>query len=376
MTTKAARKGHVPTARRQLMAEPAKLAVTLAAVAAAMALVLLLAGLRRGIGDQATLYVDRQAPVLVGQKGVRNFIAQPSVLPDALGARVAALPGVAWVTPVTHGYAMFRLHGQRALSLLVGYDEGRGGGPWSLAEGRRATAGGEIVLDRVFASSHDLQVGSTLSYRGAQLRVVGLSSGTAGWMMPLGFAARSFVNELKGKPGTATFFFVQPTAGTTAETLVRRINDAVPEVSAVRREQLAANDRELFVGAFNGPLLAMVTIAVVVAIIVIGLSVYSSTIERARDYATLKAIGLPPRRLVGLAAAQAVALAVTGIVAGTLLAFAGRWAISEVAPKFMIEISPSSIGLMALGALAMALAAAALPARYIAHLDPASAFRR
>ena len=143
-----AQRGHVPMARRQLMAEPAKLAVTLAAVAAAMALVLLLAGLRQGIGDQTTLYVDRQAPVLVGQKGVRNFIAQPSVLPDAVGVRVAAVPGVASVTPVTEGYAMFRLHGQRALTLLVGYDEGRGGGPWDLGQGRRPSAS---ALRRPFA---------------------------------------------------------------------------------------------------------------------------------------------------------------------------------------------------------------------------------
>ncbi|MBI5105124.1 MAG: hypothetical protein HZB46_09115 [Solirubrobacterales bacterium] len=71
-----------------------------------------------------------------------------------------------------------------------------------------------------------------------------------------------------------------------------------------------------------------------------------------------------------------MAIAAAGVAAGTLLAFAGRWAISELAPKFLIEISLTSIVLMALGALAMALVAAALPARYMAHLDPASAFRR
>ena len=368
--------GPVPIARRQLTAEPAKLAVTLAAVAAAMALVLLLAGLRRGIADQTTLYVDRQAPVLVGQEGVRNFIAQPSVLPDAVRARVASVPGVAEVTPVSEQYAMLRLHGQRVLTLLVGYDPGGAGGPWSLAAGRRPTARGEIVLDRTLASDHGLDVGSTLEFRGATLRVVGLSKGTAGWMMSLGFATRSFVDELNRRPGTATFFFVAPEAGTSPQALVARIGRSLPEVSAITRDRLAANDRDLFVGAFNGPLLAMVSIAVVVAIIVIGLSVYSSTIERARDYATLKSIGLAPRHLIRLAAGQAVGIALIGVVAGTLLAFAGRWAIGVLAPKFLIEISPLSIGLMVIGALAMALVAAALPARYMANLDPASAFRR
>lgn len=76
----------VPVARRQLTAEPTKLVVTVLAVAAAVALVLLLAGLRRGMGEQVTLYIDRQAPVLVGQEGARNFLSQTSVLPESLAA--------------------------------------------------------------------------------------------------------------------------------------------------------------------------------------------------------------------------------------------------------------------------------------------------
>jgi len=77
-------RGRVPVARRQLAAEPAKLVVALVAVAAAVALVLLLGGLRRGMGEQVTLYLDRQAPVLVGQEGARDFLSQTSVLPEAL----------------------------------------------------------------------------------------------------------------------------------------------------------------------------------------------------------------------------------------------------------------------------------------------------
>ena len=61
----------VPVAWRQLLAEPAKLVV---AVAAAVARVLLLSGLRRGIGQQVT-YLGRQPPVLVGQVRARAFQA-------------------------------------------------------------------------------------------------------------------------------------------------------------------------------------------------------------------------------------------------------------------------------------------------------------
>ena len=70
---------------------------------------------------------------------------------------------------------MFRLPGKRVLSLLLGYDPGRPGGPWALAEGREPKALGELVIDRVLASAHGLHVGSTLRHRGATLRIVGLS---------------------------------------------------------------------------------------------------------------------------------------------------------------------------------------------------------
>jgi putative ABC transport system permease protein len=129
----------------------------------AIALVLLLAGLRRGIGEQATLYVDHQAPVLVGQEGSRNFLSQTSTLPETIAQRLERVPGVAQAAPIREGYAMFRLHGRRVLALLVGYDRGRAGGPWSLAAGRRPEAQGELVLDSVLASQHDLAVGSSLA---------------------------------------------------------------------------------------------------------------------------------------------------------------------------------------------------------------------
>jgi putative ABC transport system permease protein len=369
-------RGRVPVAWRQLAAEPGKLAVSIAAVAAAVALVLLLTGLRRGMGEQVTLYVDRQAPVLVGQQGARNFLSQSSVLPEELGEAIEGVPGVAGVAPISQQYAMLRLHDRRVLALLVGYDLGKSGGPWELSSGRVPRAEAEIVLDRVLASEHGLEVGTTIEYRGARLEIVGLSDGTSGFMTPLAFATRSTVNAFGRQPRTATFFLVRPDPGLVPEELARRIGTAVPGVSALSREEVAANDRRLFVSPFSGPLRAMVAIAVAVAILVIGLTVYSSTSERSREYATLKALGLRRRALFSLVAVQAGGLAVAGTAVGVLLAFGGAQGVAALAPKYLISLSAGSMALMAAGALAMALAAALVPARYLARVDPASAFRR
>ncbi len=366
----------VPVGRRQLFAEPAKLIVTLAAVAAAVALVLLLGGLRRGMGEQVTLYIDHQAPVLVGQRDARNFLSQTSVLPEALAGDIERVPGVAEATPISQQYAMLRLHERRVLTLLIGYDSGKPGGPWKLASGRTPRATGELVLDRVLATEHGLSIGSTLEHRGAGLRIVGLSSGTSGFMTPLAFALRETVNSLSRQPGTANFFLVRPDRGIPPEVLAARINRSVARVSALTRAEVTANDRRLFVDPFSGPLLAMVAIAFAVAILVIGLAVYSSTVERSREYATLKALGLRRRALFRLVGAQAAGLALAGTALGILLAFAAARGVSELAPKYLIAISVGSVAAMGASALAMALFAALVPARFLARLDPASAFRR
>ena len=366
----------VPVARRQLESEPAKVVVTVLAVAAAVALVLMLSGLRRGISQQVTLYVDHQAPVLVAQTGARDFLAQTSVLPETLGDQLERVPGVQEATPISQQFAMFTLHERRVLAILIGYDPGRAGGPWSLASGRAPRESGELVLDRVIASDHGLGVGSTLSYRGANLRVVGLSSGTVGFMTPLAFTTRATADALRHQPGTANFFLVRPDPGVTPEALTTRIERDVSGVSAMTRTEVAANDRNLFSAVFSKILLPMVAIAFVVAILVIGLAVYSSTAERTREYATLKALGLRRRALYRLVGVQAAALAFAGTALGTLLGFAAARGISAFAPRYLVAISSGTVAVVAVSAVAMALVAALLPARLVARVDPATAFRR
>ena len=368
--------GGVPIGRRQLTAEPAKLIVALAAVAAAVALVLLLTGLRRGIGEQVTIYLDRQPPVLVGQAGTRDFLSQSSVLLPETISRVERVAGVADAAPITEGYAMLALHDKRILTVLVGYDPGRRGGPWKLAAGRAPRALDEVVFDRLLADEHGLAVGSTLHFRGSELRIVGLSSGTSGFMTPLLFSSRETANALNELPGTATFLLVTPKPGFAPVALARRVETEVPGVSANLREALAANDRDLFVSAFAGPLRAMVLIAAAVAVLVIALTVYSSTRDRGKEYATLKTLGLRHWALMRLAAGQAGAIAVSGSALGVLLAAAAARAVAELAPRYLIVVTGSDIARITVASLVFAIVAALVPARYLARLDPATAFRR
>lgn len=362
----------IPIARRQLLADPAKLAVTVAAVAAAVTLVLLLTGLRRGMAD----YLDRQPPILVAQAGARNFLSQTSVLAVSVVDDLRRAPGVAEATPINQQYAMLRLHGGPVLTVLIGYDPGKPGGPWKLASGREPGARNEVVVDRVLASKHDLAIGDTLEYRGAPLRVVGLSSGTSGFMTPLVFVTRETLDALNRQVGTVNFILVSQALGADPRTIAARLNTRFAGISARTREEVAASDRRQFVDRFSAPLLAMVVIAFAVAVLVIGLAVYGSTAERAREYATLKALGLNTFALYRLVVVQAGALALGGIALGLGLTWATVRGVSVLAPEYLIAIGAGSVAAVAASALAMALLAALLPARLVGRLDPASAFRR
>jgi putative ABC transport system permease protein len=367
--------GVVPVARRQLLSEPAKVVVAVLAVGAAVALVLLLTGLRRGMGEQVTTYLRHEPPVLVGQEGTRNFLSQTSVLPDADIARVARVRGVAEVAPISQGYAMLALHGKHILTVLIGYEPGRIGGPWALAVGR-APGDGELVLDETLAEEHGLKIGSLLDVRGTRLRIVGLSRDTSGFMTPLAFTTRATANELNDQPKTATFLLVKPGAGVAPAALISGINAAVPGVSALERDQLAARDRDAFVGAFSGPLSAMTTIAGAVAILVIAITIYSATRDRSREYATLTAIGLTRAGLLRLVGLQSVVLAVAGTAVGVVFAIVAVRGVAAVAPKYLIALTARDALAMALAALLFAFVAGLVPARYLANLDPATAFQR
>jgi putative ABC transport system permease protein len=68
-------------------------------------------------------------------------------------------------------------------------------------------------------------------------------------------------------------------------------------------------------------------------------------------------------------------LAGLGLVAGGLLLAGGRTLLGWARPQFEVVITPALLAQAVGAALVMALLAAIIPARRLAHLDPASAYR-
>jgi putative ABC transport system permease protein len=145
---------------------------------------------------------------------------------------------------------------------------------------------------------------------------------------------------------------------------------AVVDPPALRRSVLEATTK-----VFGSPLRLMVAIAYLAGVLIVALTVYAQVAERRREYGIIKALGASRRRLGVLALAQTLILAVLGLAAGGLLLAAGRALLGWARPQFEVVITGGLL-VQAIGAaLVMALLAAIAPARRLARLDPATAYR-
>lgn len=361
--------GAVPLARRNLFAEPRRLVASVAGVGLAVMLILLLDGMWAGLRQQSTIYVDRSGGDLyVLQPGVRDLTAGTGSLPMATLATVRADPGVSWAAPVRTAYVVLQLHARKVAVYVVGSVPGERGGAWSISSGRAPAADDEIVLGTILARRHGIRVGDRIDVMGQRLRVVGLSD-SSGYMFAYVFVTHSALERLSGSPGTSFVLAGAADPGVVADRLRGQ------GLNVLSAGQVRANDLRLATGIFGSPLRLMVGIGLAAGTLIIALSAYTSVIERRREYGITRAMGATRARLIRVALAQTLALAALGLIAGWGLFFAGRALIEQARPQFAVLLTAGAVGRAAAAALVMALLAAVTPARRLAALEPAIAYR-
>lgn len=357
-------------ARRNLLRDRTRFALSVAAVATSIAVMLLLAGYRSGVYEQSASYL-RNAPgdVVVVERGVANFLGTSSVLPAGTVEAVAMAPGVARAVPIVSQFVIFESHDRKDGFVLIGYEPSLGGGPWRLAAGREPAALDELVLDRATARLHDIAVGAQIAVLDRVLTVVGLSDGTTFWAGSIGFATSATVRELLRAPGLTSFILVETTGDFNSMLL------APLGVEAVAKSRVIANDAALMARIYDAPIGLMVAVAFVVGMLVVGVVIFSATAERRREYGALKAIGIRNGLLYRIVAAQATSAALAGAGVGTLLAYAAAAVLMAWRPQFLVVIEPELVAPVTLASLAMATGAALVPARLLARMAPAEVFR-
>jgi putative ABC transport system permease protein len=115
------------------------------------------------------------------------------------------------------------------------------------------------------------------------------------------------------------------------------------------------------IGLFTSLLLTVSTV-------IVGLIIYTMTIDKKKAIATLKLIGAPDRRIVGLIVQQALAMGVISFLAGAALISAGK----GYFPRRVVLEPADALALFGVVVVACLLASA-LGVRTALKIDPASA---
>lgn len=364
----------VPVGRRFLFAERRRAALTVTGVAAALLLILILEGIFAGAIERVTFYIrSSPADVFVSQSGVRTMHMSASVVPPDTARTAASLPGVAWAEPI--GFTTGSVSGPDGdqLTYLVGYDTTSGyGGPTTIVAGR-APRLGEAVLDEQAADQLGVELGGAADVLGTRLRVVGLSTGGTSITNTTVFVSEEEFTSSLGDQ--ASYVLVGADPGVAPETLRDRLAATVPGVTVQTRDQFAASEADIVTDMTADLLRMMSTIGLLIALAVTALGLMTATLARLRDFAVLKAVGAPLRRLVAAVATQVAwtvgLAALLAVALGLLL----TWALQPVAPTVEISITAGAVTRTTLEALGVGLVAALWPLRRIAALDAATAFR-
>jgi len=168
---------------------------------------------------------------------------------------------------------------------------------------------------------------------------------------------------------------VQLKPGEHPEEICNRINSSIYGVKAWPSEQLAASTEKKILSSSGIALSTgtLIVFALIAGFFIIGLTMYSSALDRLKDYGTLKAIGAGNSYITRLILSQAMIFAILGLLTGLLLLEGFRVGVAK--SGLIFNFSPVVLLSMFITISLIAAAGASFALQRIRSVEPAAVFR-
>lgn len=349
-----------------------------------LGVVLSMIGIYRGLVEDAlTLARAPAADVWIVESGTRGPFAESSRIPGDTREAIARLQGVASAGSVTYQSVETSHHGAKLRLYVVGFEPGRPGGPERLVTGRTI---GRDHFEMIADKRAGLALGETVALGRDRFTVVGLTDGqvssggdpvvylTLRDSQELQFelappAARR--QEARGVGGenldTVNAVVARVSANTSPDSVASTARRWKHLAAMTQAEQETILTRSVVerarkqIGLFTAILL-------VVSAVIIALIVYTMTMDKLREIATLKLIGAPDRTIVGLIVQQALAMGLIGFGFGAILIAS----IKDYFPRRVV-LQPDDGLALAAAVIVVCVLASGLGVRLALKIDPATA---
>ncbi|KKT75004.1 MAG: ABC transporter permease [Microgenomates group bacterium GW2011_GWA2_44_7] len=241
--------------------------------------------------------------------------------------------------------------------------------------GAASPGDGEIIVDKVFARQNDLWIGDQIEVFDKVLTISGITEKQNVLIYSRGFMELSEAKEIFRDRNSVNFILVKLADPSQAKTIADRLDKQIDGISAYETNEFAKMNGEEITNNFLPIILVITIIGFLTGAVVVGLTIYTSTLEKIREYGVLKAIGATNKQLFFIVLEQALWFCGVGLIAGLFLTWIVTSVATEVVPVIMAEYNLSIYMIVVALTLLMSILASFVPIKRISGIDPATIFK-
>jgi len=368
-------------ASRNLFHDRVRLIATAVGIVFSIVLVTVQLGVFLSFERMVTTMIDHAEGDFWIVPGETKSFEDSSLLSARARLQALSVGGVKAAVPVVIGYASWRKpNGASTPVLVVGAPESSAGlQPWNVVEGsRRDLAMPEgVAIDRSYFGELGIaQIGERAEIDNQKARVVAVTSGIRSFTtMPDVFTSLERARAYLGVPANeANYFIVRLAPGADTAAVRSALAARLPDAEILTAEEFRQRTRQfwLFDTGAGAALLGSAILGIIVGTIIVAQTLYSSTKDHLKEFATLRAIGSSRAYILKVILGQALLSAVIGFsIAACIDLTLVRMTAGAALPVVMTPAL--TLGLFVLTLLMCATAAVAA-IRVVIRIDPVAVF--
>jgi putative ABC transport system permease protein len=371
-----------PLARRNLVHDKVRLAVTLTGIVFAVVLIVVELGLFVGFTVTTSSIIDHSnVDLWIVSKGT-PYIEQGAPFSERKLYQVLATPGVAAAEKYSVKFTQWQTpSGAKESTQVVGFNPYTGiGGPWNLVEGNveDLKTPDAVILDELYKKKLGVtKVGEIFELNGRRAKVVGFTRGIRAFTTtPYVFTSFKNAQAFNNLEEDQTIFIlVKAAPGVSIPLLQNELQSRLTDVDVLTTAKFSSMTRIywMFTTGAGVAVLIAALLGLVVGVVVVAQTIYATTMDHIREYGTLKAMGAPNSFIYRVIITQAGISAVVGYF---LAMFVSIFVVraSQSGGAAILLPWKMAVGIFFL-TLAMCVSAAVVSINKVTSLDPAMVFR-
>ncbi|MEQ1694965.1 MAG: ABC transporter permease [Hyphomicrobiaceae bacterium] len=370
-------------AYRNLFHDRTSLFVTLIGIVFSVVLVAVQCGLYLGSERTIAAIQDHaDGDLWVVAVGTKSF-DDPAFLGGREKYAVLATPGVATANELVVGFANWRKpKGGTTAVLMIGSNHTDGGlAPWDIVDGSVAAIaapGGVAVEQSYFKDLGISDIGVPAEINNTKVTVQAVTKGIRSFTtLPYVFTTLPRARALlDAAPEQSTYIMVKLQPGANIETVRKSLAARLTNAEILTHDEFRQRglDYWLFETGAGAALIAGAILGLIVGIVIVTQTLYSSTKDHINEFATLRALGASAGYIHKVILYQALLSAIIGYAAGITLSVIVVWASQSttlnivMTPKLALGLFVITVGMCVFAALSAIFK--------VTRIDPAGVFSR